>query len=499
MRPALLTLLFLPAAAAAGPDPAAVAPYLDPLTVAVAHVDASKIDPDAVAGKLADLAGLTAAERDAVRAEIAPLKDRVTKAGGRDVYAVGTLADGMRTPWFLVIPGADPAVVGGVRGTAAVRVGGAAVVGSPATVARLQAQKPTPRPDLAAAFAAAGDSAARMAVLPPDELRKSAEELLPTLPPQAGGGPTRALTQGVRWVAAGIELTPKLSARMTVQAADAGAAKALVELYDRVRGAVAEAAVQAVVRRPGDLGDVLPAAALLGLMKLVPAGDDRLAFEVTEAELVPVAKPLIGKVRSSAARSQSTNQLKQLGLVMHNYHDTYRSLPTQAIRSKDGKPLLSWRVAALPFVDENTLYKEFRLDEPWDSEHNKKLIPRMPRVFRSPFQASPAGTTTYFVPVGDATLFPPTGPGVLFKDCGDGLSNTLMLVEADDARAVPWTKPDDLLIDPKKPFEGLRVVEGGVILAAFGDGSVRAISTAVGDKTLNLLFTRNDGQVIPDF
>src|SRR5438093_7201056 len=81
------------------------------------------------------------------------------------------------------------------------------------------------------------------------------------------------------------------------------------------------------------------------------------------------------------ARQTSVNNLKQLALAMHNYHDTYGHLPPAALKNKKGKPLLSWRVALLPFVEEDKLYKEFRLDEPWDSAHNKKLLAKMPKLF----------------------------------------------------------------------------------------------------------------------
>src|SRR5262249_46508298 len=70
------------------------------------------------------------------------------------------------------------------------------------------------------------------------------------------------------------------------------------------------------------------------------------------------------------ARRQSINNLKEIALAMHNRHDTYGFLPASAIYSKNGKPLLSWRVELLPFLDQQELYRQFHLDEPWDSEHN---------------------------------------------------------------------------------------------------------------------------------
>src|SRR5262249_54155708 len=89
--------------------------------------------------------------------------------------------------------------------------------------------------------------------------------------------------------------------------------------------------------------------------------------------------PAVQKVRMAAGNAQGQNNLKQIALAMHNYNDAYNGkLPAHAIYSKDGKkPLLSWRVAILPFIEQDNLYQQFHLDEPWDSEHNKKLIPML--------------------------------------------------------------------------------------------------------------------------
>src|SRR5438445_3414044 len=94
-----------------------------------------------------------------------------------------------------------------------------------------------------------------------------------------------------------------------------------------------------------------------------------------------------------------------MGIAMHQYVDTFKSLPAHASVDKDGKALLSWRVHILPFVEQDALYKEFHLDEPWDSAHNKELIARIPPIYRSPQSRAGAGKTTYLVPVGKHALF----------------------------------------------------------------------------------------------
>ena len=95
---------------------------------------------------------------------------------------------------------------------------------------------------------------------------------------------------------------------------------------------------------------------------------------------------------------QCINNLKQIGLAMHNYHARHKTFPPAYTVDKDGKPLLSWRVLILPYLEQDALYKEFHLDEPWDSEHNRALIDRMPTTYLCPGGSSKRadrGKTTY--------------------------------------------------------------------------------------------------------
>src|SRR5207248_640470 len=134
--------------------------------------------------------------------------------------------------------------------------------------------------------------------------------------------------------------------------------------------------------------------------------------------------------------------LKQIGLALHEYNDEHGRLPAWATRGKDGRPLLSWRVAILPYLDEQALYQQFRLDEPWDSPHNLRLLPRMPRQYAPRKGAKVEPHTTFWqVIVAPDGVFRPRDSCRL-DEVHDGKSRTLMVVEA--ARAVPWTKPEDL-------------------------------------------------------
>jgi hypothetical protein len=200
------------------------------------------------------------------------------------------------------------------------------------------------------------------------------------------------------------------------------------------------------------------------------------------------------KSDKAADRIRSSNNLRQIGLAFHNYHDTFGRFPAHAIYSKEGKPLLSWRVAILPFIEEPKLYKEFKLDEPWDSENNKPLLDRMPKTY-APLggETKDKHSTFYQVFVGKGTIFEGKD-GLKFADIPDGTSNTLFGAEAGEA--VPWTKPDDLAFDPDKALPALGGMFKGGFHVLMADGSVHFLKEKFDEKKMKLLIIRNDGQYV---
>ncbi len=196
---------------------------------------------------------------------------------------------------------------------------------------------------------------------------------------------------------------------------------------------------------------------------------------------------------------RTAHRFKLVGLALHNYHDQHGRLPTDvAFDKQEKKTRLSWRVHLLPYMGLEDLYREFRLDELWDSEHNKKLITRIPAEYQSSnAKLTAAGKTRMVAPVGEQTIFPSTpNRGIRFTDIRDGLSNTIMVVEADDDHAVIWTKPDDLVINAKRPLNGLWMRPPGGFLAQFGDGQVMMIRQTIRPENLAALFTRAGGEAL---
>lgn len=200
---------------------------------------------------------------------------------------------------------------------------------------------------------------------------------------------------------------------------------------------------------------------------------------------------------------------------MHDYADEHGNrFPPAAAYDKQGRPLLSWRVLLLPYLEAGGLYKQFRLTESWDSPHNLALLPRMPRIYGLPqglpitIQAEPS-STFYQVFTGKGTAFEGTQGLRLSDDFPDGISTTILVVEAGEA--VSWTKPADLVYEADQPLPALGGIftgEGRFSLfgpnrakgfhVALGDTTIRFLTSAVSESTLRDAITRDDGRILAE-
>ena len=217
--------------------------------------------------------------------------------------------------------------------------------------------------------------------------------------------------------------------------------------------------------------------------------------------LIALLLPAVQAAREAARRSQCVNNLKQIGLAMHNFASVNENFPGAAILSKTGKPLLSWRVAILPYIEQGDLYNQFKLDEPWDSPTNKALIPLMPTIYACPSRPTEAtpGMTFYRLFTSPGSLFDAATPPPSLATVTDGTSNTLMAVEANEA--VVWTQPEGLKATKVgdatgSPLFGAGSKHPGGFNALFADGSVRFIKMTVNRITLQALISRAGGEVI---
>ncbi len=208
--------------------------------------------------------------------------------------------------------------------------------------------------------------------------------------------------------------------------------------------------------------------------------------------LIALLLPAVQAAREAARRNVSMNNMKQIMLALLNYHDALGHFPPHARYDENGKPLLSWRVHILPYIEEGPLYHQFHLDEPWDSEHNRELIAQMPEIFLDPSSklSLEEGKTHYLGVQGEHQVFSGTKQGRKLREITDGLSNTLMVLQVNDKNTVPWTKPADWQPNDKEPLHGLTgSMHPGVFGAAFCDGSVRSISEQIDVSEFKCLLT----------
>ena len=201
--------------------------------------------------------------------------------------------------------------------------------------------------------------------------------------------------------------------------------------------------------------------------------------------------------QQAPVRRSKWSDRRQIGRAMSNFDATYGQLPIgesdrgTTVKYRDGKRLLSWRVHLLPFLQQQPLFLRFKLDEPWDSPHNIKLLDHMPDFYKSLDYPGLGNKTVVLGLSGPGAIFAPGESGeapraVRLRDIPHA-SACVLVVMAQPERAVPWTAPDDFVFDPRSPRQGL-TTGSDPILALFADGSAGSIGPEVSSEKLLQLF-----------
>lgn len=184
---------------------------------------------------------------------------------------------------------------------------------------------------------------------------------------------------------------------------------------------------------------------------------------------------------------QSRQNLKQIAFALHNFHDSHLSFPAALLQNQGTKSQYSWRVALLPYLGQEEIYNQYNFDEPWDSEQNKKLLNKMPPIYSSQGEESARGMTRYLGIVGPDTVItsklgqPNSGrPGTRISRILDGTANTIMVVEA--AKAVPWTKPEDISFEMERGFDPLKNQLSNQFLALMTNGAIHFLDIPANDE-----------------
>lgn len=253
----------------------------------------------------------------------------------------------------------------------------------------------------------------------------------------------------------------------------------------------------------------------LELKRIVSSPNSMLEIQKVASENPELQQPLalvmashhqtlegVKRVREQIGVTETRNALKHIGIAFHNFNDVYRKFPGTANLlegsrgvAKDEKIYpFSWRVAILPFIEQNELYEQYRFNEPWDSKHNLTLLDKMPEIYRSPFadEDQPASETNF---LGFAHSDSALGDGVGHKpsEFRDGLSNTILVMEA--RCSIEWTNPSDIPADSFGLDNGVMLFEDHPIQILTADGAVQSVSRDEIEK-LNKMLTRAGGETI---
>lgn len=207
------------------------------------------------------------------------------------------------------------------------------------------------------------------------------------------------------------------------------------------------------------------------------------------ALLIALLLPAVRTAGPAARRAECTNNMKQILLALHNYHQDYQAFPPAYTVDRYGKPLHSWRTLILPYLEQKTLYDTIDLSKPWNDPANAKALATEVGIFRCPEAKGPPNTTTYLAIVTPDSCLRPISSGPL-EAITDGANSTLMLIDAGEVNAVPWMSPfdaDEALVLAFGPDSKLHHTGGTNI--ALVDGSVRFVKSNLSMKVRRALIT----------
>lgn len=212
--------------------------------------------------------------------------------------------------------------------------------------------------------------------------------------------------------------------------------------------------------------------------------------------------PKVQGAREAARRTACKNNLRQIGIALYAYHDSYGCFPPAFIADDAGRPMHSWRVLILPFLDQKQLYSQYSFSEPWDGPNNSRLLSSIPEVYQCPTHSAGGSTSTAYAGVfGENCIFRGAEP-VRIAEVTDALNNTLIVGESTGA-SIPWSKPQDIDV-AKTPklgdAAGFSSDHAGGVQVLSADGSVRFIpNDRFRQETVNALYTRSGGEDVSDY
>ncbi|RIK76059.1 MAG: hypothetical protein DCC67_14420 [Planctomycetota bacterium] len=385
------------------------------------------------------------------------------------------------------------------------RARGSMVIAAPANrMDKLATADAAVREDALAALAALDADAGVVYFHSPDT-KRVLREMFPPLPAPFMEIDGQLLADGVKWAAFNIKLPPQPTIGASIETTAPEGAATLRGAFEK--GAELAKAFLMSQMIGGPPAHRERAAQLLPLMPLLEAKveGNRISYTFGDDEqeinfLASLLPALTQQLREDLYRDQRMNRFKQIALAMLNHESAKKCYPPAATYDAEGRPLLSWRVHVLPYLGHTALYQQFRLDEPWDSQHNRELVEQMPDVYADPDPSvrsaiGDRGRTAYVVPSGERTVFSGSD-GMKIRDVIDGTSNTILVVEVVPERAVIWTKPEDWNVDFEHPLAGVQRTDRNGFLAAFADGHVQFFTNDVDPASFKAQLTADGNETV---
>tara|TARA_R110002049_G_scaffold2750_2_gene21566 strand:- start:384441 stop:386054 length:1614 start_codon:yes stop_codon:yes gene_type:complete len=215
----------------------------------------------------------------------------------------------------------------------------------------------------------------------------------------------------------------------------------------------------------------------------VTSNGSLLIVDIDPIALVKLVEKWGDPSRADANRTAATDAAKKIGIVLHNYHAGQSHMVPRCFTALDGTPLLSWRVALLPYLQQSELYDNIELGDFYDSEANASAAMKIVPVYSVAAPSSPNAPKTRFrAPVFPGSIWHGDGPPKRFRDVKDGLSNTIALILAPPDQAVPWMSPEPWVISQENPKEDVFGHQEEVLVLAL-DGAVHTLKRDDMDDT----------------
>ena len=351
------------------------------------------------------------------------------------------------------------------------------LAGPQAALERLQVADSVSRADLVLPLTAPDRLDHMIVVSLPQEAR---QELIAVWPDRLPGPlpikvSPRQLAQDLQRVVIEWRLPPNVEARITLSTPDPDASRRVIVLID-------------------ELMELRPKTKELFT---VAARDTDVVIELQTDSLLEQLAPFLRLPKEQAAQLQRSNQLKQVGIAIHNYYEQRKHLPPRCFVDPEGKPLLSGLVAILPFLEQQALYDSFRFDRAWDHEANANPSgTAVPAYAGELLGTDRANHTRFRFPVFPGSLWEGEGPPRRFQDVTDGTSNTIAMIEAPPDAAVPWASPEPWVISNEDPISDV-FGDRDTVLTWFLDGSVRVLQRGeIDNETLKAMLTIAGGEVV---